>query len=122
MYAAVPSTTPGRVAKNDPVARSSTWCGVEPPTLAMPKSRIFTSPSSVTMMFSGLRSRWTIWRGVGFRQAVGDLRSDGEHGRHRQCPAGQELAQRLAFDELHRDIHHLIGRTDLEDRDDVRDG
>ena len=29
-------------------------------SFATPKSRIFTSPSSVTMMFDGFRSRWTM--------------------------------------------------------------
>ena len=49
MYAAVPGVTPGAVI-------------AVPSSLAMPKSRILSVPSAVTMRFAGLMSRWMIPR------------------------------------------------------------
>ncbi len=72
MYAAVPRIMPiavpalvivGRIvgAEVGPEA-------VESPTtaLARPKSRTFTEPSGVILMFAGLRSRWTIPRSCAY--------------------------------------------------------
>jgi len=61
MYPAVPRTRPAPVtsARVGALAASSSVavCSV---SLASPKSSTFAYPSEETMMFPGLRSRWTI--------------------------------------------------------------
>ena len=49
----MPTVVPVAVT-NAPV--SAAWVA-----FAIPKSAIFTLPAAVTIRFSGLRSRWTIW-------------------------------------------------------------
>ncbi len=53
MYAGVPTVVPVAVRLGPPASESA---------FAMPKSAIFTSPSAVTIRFSGLMSRWTMPR------------------------------------------------------------
>ena len=68
MYSTVPTITPAFVAYTLAVPRggvndgSGTWCAgaaASPVDRAMPKSMISAVPSACSMMFAGLRSRWT---------------------------------------------------------------
>ena len=56
---------------------------------------------------------------VGARKAVGDLGREREEAADRKRPFHDELAQRPARDELHRDVRRGLGMADLIDRDDV---
>ena len=60
MYSSVPSSMPACVPYRDSVSCVSRSPSGASPILASPKSRIFRTPSGVTMRFSGFRSRWTI--------------------------------------------------------------
>ena len=60
MYATVPTILPSSVAGRIVSVASSSLPEVGSVSFARPKSRTFTSPCSFTMMFPGLRSRWTM--------------------------------------------------------------
>ena len=57
---------------------------------------------------------------VGLAEAVGNLKRDIEQAPGRQRSFVQELPQRLALDELHRDVDRGVRCADVVDRDDVR--
>ena len=50
---------------------------------------------------------------------VGDLHREIEEPLHGERSGGQQIAQRLALDELHRDVGKRARGADLVDRDDV---
>ena len=56
--------------------------------------------------------------GVGLGQPVGHLRGDVQRPARRQARPGQQLAQRLAFDQLHADVGLIAGLAQLVDGDD----
>ena len=59
--------------------------------------------------------------GVRLGEALGGLDGDVEELLRRQRLArGDELAQRLALDELHGDVDRAVGLADVVDREDVR--
>src|ERR1035437_1592267 len=60
MYATVPRIEPSMVSGAPPMVCVSSVSSVATLIFARPKSRIFTSPESVTITLPGLRSRWTI--------------------------------------------------------------
>ena len=62
-----------------------------PRSFARPKSRIFTRPSSVTKMFSGFRSRWTIPFSWAAAEATRDLDGVLDGLRRRQRPPAEPL-------------------------------
>ncbi len=66
MYAGVPSTCPSVVTCACVSAVATDDASTSPTSLARPKSRIFTSQSSVTMTLPGLRSRCTRPRSCAF--------------------------------------------------------
>ena len=90
--------------------------------LASPKSRIFTRPSSVTNMFSGFRSRWTMPfscaaarpRAIWMRVLDGLARA----------ASGRRPAARAASRprELRHGVRDAVVRAEVVDREDVRDG
>ncbi len=57
---------------------------------------------------------------VGLGEALGDLRRDREEAAQRQRPRGEELAQRLSLDQLHRDEERAVRLADVVDGQDVR--
>ena len=54
------------------------------------------------------------------REPVGDLDGELEEPLHGERAGGEQLAERLALDELHRDVGQRARGADLIDRDDVR--
>ena len=117
MYSSVPITEPAAVC----VVPSST-------ERAMPKSMISASPPSGTgpsaalsiMMFSGLRSRWTTpfscaaARPCAICCAIWIARAQRQRAR-----AAQQLRQRLAFDERHRQVLDAVDLAEVVNADDV---
>ena len=87
---------------------------------AMPKSVSFTTPSSRTMMFSGLRSRWTTPAACACcsASAIGSRHAAANSGGIEGVRLG-ELPQRLAADELGDEVARLRRRAgevvDVED-------
>ena len=116
MYPACRSRCPVPVSARRPRAPASDG----PTSFAMPKSRIFRKPSAETMRFSGLRSRCTMPRAVRAREPVRELRGDLEERGAGHGPVPDELAQRPARHELHREERRAVGLADVVDRDDVR--
>ena len=57
---------------------------------------------------------------VRFREAVGNLRAQLDGPLHRQRTVIDEIAQRLSFDQFHREIRGVIEAADFVDRNDVR--
>ena len=80
----MPTATPARVMPVD-----------EPIVFAIPKSMIFTPPSSRTRTFEGLMSRWITLLPVGVVEALGDPDED--------PPLFLELV-RLAFEDHRREV------------------
>ena len=58
-------------------------------------------------------------RGMRFGEAVGDLEGEIEKPSGGQGSFVEELPQGASLDELHGDVEHGIGRSDVVDRDDV---
>ena len=77
-------------------------------SFARPKSRILTSPSFVTMTFSGFRSRCTIPASCAFEQPLRHLRRDRQELLDRQRATHEQLAQRLALHPLHGDVGDAV--------------
>ena len=87
----------------------------------MPKSMIFTVPFSSTMMFAGLMSQWmtSFWCANASPSATWIAMSAIVAGA--QHDAGIEhVAQRSAFEELHRDVRAVVALPHVVDGDDVR--
>jgi hypothetical protein len=87
---------------------------------ASPKSVTRTRPSAPTSTLSGLKSRCnrpTAWAAARPRPGVDEHRHDVAP---RSLPARQPVGQRVALDELHRDVDVAVGGgADVVDRDDV---
>ena len=118
-YSGVPKMTPACVSASPPD------CGCV--TFAMPKSRILTTsrcPSrSTSMMFSGLRSRWTMPAACACSSPRRIWRMDRERPRRRHRPGRDRVGQRLARQELHHQEQRALGRAaEVGDGDDVRVG
>ena len=89
---------------------------------ARPKSRIFTRPSRVTKMFSGLRSRWTMpfsWAAAR-PWAVWIAYSTALRARHR--PPLEPRPQRLALQQLGDHVRAPVLAADVVDRPGCSDG
>ena len=56
---------------------------------------------------------------VRLREAVGNLCAEVDRAFHRKRAVIDEIAQRLSFDQLHREIRGVIDAADFVDRDDV---
>ena len=78
-------------------------------SLARPKSRIFTSPSSVTMMLAGFRSRWTMPAAWARPSASAICAAKSSVLRDGQPLPSDQLAERPASHELHHDEVHAVG-------------
>ena len=117
MYSSVPITEPAAVC-------------VAPPSTerAMPKSMISASPPSGTGSSAGLLDHDVL----GLEVAVDDalfvrggetlrhLLRDRDHARQRQrVAAAQDLRQRLAFDERHRQVLDAVDLAEVVNADDV---
>ena len=86
---------------------------------ARPKSRIFTRPSSVRKMFSGLRSRCTI----DFACAADSPSATSapiSTARRQFIGALHGVAQRLSFEQLGDEIERTVLASDVMHGDDVR--
>ena len=68
---------------------------------ASPKSSTFTVPSSRTLMFAGLRSRWMMPALVRRFERVRDLSRDRQRFVDRNRAPRDALREILAFDQLH---------------------
>ena len=94
------------------------WVISETPDRAIPKSVTLALPSESTITFWGFRSRWmTLWRWANF--AASSTWIDQRRGLLRRQAGVDQLLQRAALDELHRDEVGAVDLTPVEDRDDV---
>ena len=93
-------------------------CSV-PTTRAMPKSMIFTVPDSVTMMFAGLRSRWTTPRLCACASAASACMQSSAASVRRAALARDERLERLAAHELHDHQPLAVVLEQLVDRGDA---
>ena len=69
--------------------------------LARPKSSTFTVPSDRSLMFAGLRSRWTMPASCAASRASAICRAIGSASSTGMAPRVKRCGQVLAFDELH---------------------
>ena len=99
-------------------------CGVSAPlskggrgraSLARPKSMILTCPDSVSITFFGLRSRWTMPRGVRLHQALDHLDREVERALRVERRPRDQRGERPAAHQLHRDEGRAVGLVDLVD-------
>ena len=76
----------------------------------MPKSSSFTSPSSVTRMLEGFRSRWTINRACAWATARAANEKEPQPGANRQPSGFDVFVNRMPCDVLERQIRLAVGR------------
>ena len=122
MYAAVPITTPARVAAAV-IVGECVASGEDRSTViafARPKSRTLTLPSGRSLTLAGFRSRWTIpfscaassasaiWRAMPSASSIG------------MRPARDALGERLALDELQDEGLRAAGLLEAVDVRNVR--
>ena len=91
-------------------------------SLARPKSRIFTLPSSVTNRFSGFRSRCAIPFWCAAARPSRNLKRILQRvveARGAELRLPQTLAQRLAFEQLEDDRRRTLVGADVVNRDNV---
>ena len=93
--------------------------GAESCSVARPKSRIFTRPSSARKMFSGFRSRCTMPRAWAAPSPRADLERDVERRVHRKRAARRARAQRLTFQALRHEVRRAAVIADVVDGQDV---
>ena len=118
-YASVPATIPGAVSDcRDTVVASANSSSVS--RFARPKSSTFTWSSGVMTMLALLRSRWTTPRAVRVCQRIGHLLAIAEDLVDGQRALRHTRAQRLPFDQLHRDERLAVRFANLVNRADVR--
>ena len=86
---------------------------------ARPKSSTFTVPPSRTLMFAGLRSRWTMPRSCAASSASAICRAIADRFVERNRPARDPLREILALDELHHERARSV-RLEAVDLRDVR--
>ena len=89
-------------------------------SLARPKSRILTRPSVGHEDVLGLEVPVHDPLLVRRREALRDLQRVADRPARREGPAGEPLAQRLAFEQLRDDVGRAVVRADVVDRQDVR--
>ena len=87
--------------------------------LASPKSRSFAWPRSVTKMFAGLMSRWTIPLAWAASERIRDLRAQLQHPLRLHRLAADQVLQGLALHQLHHDEGMTLVLRDLVDHADV---
>ncbi len=119
MYPTVPTMTPGVVPVIVGSCEPSPLPDIVEVSFARPKSRILTSPSFVTITFSGFKSRWTIPASCALARPSAICAAIGSSFFDRQRAAGEKLPQRRALHPLHRDVGDPALRPDVVDRDDV---
>ena len=78
------------------------------------------SPSGVTLMFAGFRSRWMMPLLVRGLERLGHLPGERERLVERQRAVADALGERRPFDELDDQRANAIGLLDAVDRGDVR--
>ena len=118
MYGTVPITTPSRVC----ASVGSAEFPESPPALifARPKSSTFTEPLAAHHDVRGLEVAVDDALVVGGRQRFGQCRADRHEAVDRHPALGDELVERLALDELHRQEVDAVGLLDGVDGDDAR--
>ena len=89
---------------------------------ARPKSRIFTRPSAHRMMFSGLKSRWTMPAACAAASAAARSIKRGEQAIAGSGPRRELFAQRLAAHQLRDQIELAVELLERVDRGDRRVG
>ena len=87
---------------------------------ARPKSRTFTTPSGVILIFAGFRSRWTMPFSCAASSASAIWRAMASASVERHRPARDSIGQRLALDEFEDQRGHAVGLFEPVDRADVR--
>ena len=116
---------PGSVAVGvSPTARRR--AGSLSSDLARPKSSTLTSSSAVSLMFAGLRSRWTMPRSCAASSAADDLAGEVQRLRGSArprpgCAARQQpFVERFALDQLHHQRQDAVLPFEAMNRGDVR--
>ena len=92
-------------------------CGTH---FAIPKSRIFTWPSAVRKMFSGLRSRCVMPLRMCRGEAAGDLPGHLDGAAQTDGALVERVPKRLPAEELGDQVRHGPLGADVEDGQDVR--
>ena len=77
--------------------------------LASPKSSTFTVPSRRTLMFAGLRSRWTMPCSCAASSASAICRAIGSASCERHADRGDASREVVAFDQLHHQRRDVAG-------------
>ena len=89
-------------------------------SLAIPKSVSLSLPSSVTIRFDGLRSRWTTPVLVGVVQRVAELDPQLDHLAPGQLPRSWSIFSRVdALDVLHGEVRRPLEPAPGQEPDDV---
>ena len=122
MYAAVPKITPiwvmaGVVMVGDLDASAEVPAGSI--AFANPKSKTFTVPSGLTLMFAGFRSRWMIPCSWAASSASAIWLRDGQRLIERNRPARNPLGKRRSLDEFHYERADTVGFFETVDLRDV---
>src|SRR5262245_14264582 len=89
-------------------------------TFANPKSRTFTTPSGVILMFAGFKSRVNDSFLVRRFQCLGNLLPDGERLTDRNRPLGDPVSERRPVDQLQHKGLNAIRFLKAVDAADVR--
>ena len=88
-------------------------------TFARPKSRILAWPRSVTKMFAGLMSRWTMPLACAASSASAISMPSKEDSPVSSGRSGDQVLQRRAFQKLHRDERLAVLLADVVNGADV---
>ena len=88
-------------------------------SFARPKSRILTRPSSVTNTFSGLMSRWTMPFSCAAASPVATAIAVVDRLARHQGAVAEQVAQRLALQQLADDVGGAVVRAGVVDGEDV---
>ena len=116
-YSGVPTTSPACVRVGVGAAPRTTWR-----SRSRGRAAARPAPAPESHRFSGLRSRWTIPVGVGGGEPVEQLAQEPHRARRGEPPlAIEHRAQRLALEQLHREVgppRRVL--AEVEHLDDVR--
>ncbi len=88
-------------------------------SLANPKSSTFTTPSARTLMFAGLRSRWTIPCSCAASSASAICLAIGTASSSGIASPRDPLRQILTLDQLHHECTRVAGALEAVDLGDV---